>query len=345
MGRAADEAGIQFRVLNRRKGPAVQGPRAQADRKLYRRAMKALIAETPNLKVIEAEASNIKIEQSGTVSELTFPMVATILCRAIVITTGTFLRGVLHIGEHRTSAGRIGSPSSVRLAAALDSLGFRLGRLKTGTPPRLDGSTIDYSYWTCNLATIRRNRFPTLTGGIESPQVPCHITRTTAEGHAIILKYLHRSAVYSGAVTSRGPRYCPSIEDKIIRFADRDSHQIFLEPEGLEDNTVYPNGISTSLPIDVQAQFISTIPGLGSARILRPGYAIEYDFVDPRELRSTLMTRRVRRALSRRADQWHDGIRGSRRPGVGCRGQCGEVCRKNVSLCSRPCGFIHGRHD
>ncbi len=292
MARAADAAGIQFRVLNRRKGPAVQGPRAQADLKLYRLAMQRLIAQTANLTVVEAEASRFVIED-GAVAGVELADGRALSCGAVVVTTGTFLRGVIHLGEERTPAGRIGDPASVALARSLDAAGFALARLKTGTPPRLDGTTIDWSGLEVQPGDDPPEPFSAMTEKITTPQIPCHITRTNPAGHAIVRANAHRTAVYSGAISGRGPRYCPSIEDKVIRFADRESHQIFLEPEGLDDATVYPNGISTSLPADVQAAFLATIPGLKHARILRPGYAIEYDYVDPRELDSSLAARRV----------------------------------------------------
>ena len=293
MGRAADAAGIQFRVLNRRKGPAVQGPRAQADRKLYRRAMQALVAETPNLTVVEGEAARI-VSEGGAVTGVELADGRSIACPAVVLTTGTFLRGMIHLGDQRTPAGRFGDPPSVSLAQSLDAAGFSLGRLKTGTPPRLDGSTIDWDRLEIQHGDPEPEFFSSLTTGLTAPQLPCHITRTTAETHRIIRADSHRSAVYSGAISGRGPRYCPSIEDKVIRFADRDSHQIFLEPEGVDDPTVYPNGISTSLPAETQAALVATIPGLERARILRPGYAIEYDYIDPRGLDPTLQARRLK---------------------------------------------------
>ncbi len=292
MARAADAAGIQFRVLNRRKGPAVQGPRAQADRKLYRRAMQELLAKTPNLTLVEGEAARISSE-AGAVAGIELADDRTFSCRAVVITTGTFLRGVIHLGDQRTPAGRFGDPASVSLARSLDAAGFDLARLKTGTPPRLDGSTIDWERLEVQNGDLEPEFFSSLTTAVTAPQLPCHITRTTAETHRIVRADSHRSAVYSGAISGRGPRYCPSIEDKVIRFADRESHQIFLEPEGVDDSTIYPNGISTSLPEETQRALVATIPGLERARILRPGYAIEYGYIDPRGLDPTLEARRL----------------------------------------------------
>lgn len=292
MGRAADLGGIQFRVLNRRKGPAVQGPRAQIDRKLYKVAVQELLAEYEKLWILEGEATNLSIHR-GAVATVEIDGLVQVTCRSLVITAGTFLGGVIHIGERRIPAGRVGSAPSLRFARAIAELGFDRGRLKTGTPPRLDGRTIDYSSLEPQAGDDMPEPFSALTPSIKTPQVSCYITRTTLRGHEIVRENLHRTAVYSGAIAGRGPRYCPSIEDKVIRFAEKDSHQIFLEPEGLNDPTVYPNGISTSLPPDIQRRLIASIPGLQNAEILRPGYAIEYDYLDPRGLYRTLMSKRV----------------------------------------------------
>jgi len=283
MGRVADAAGIQFRMLNRRKGPAVQGPRAQADRALYRRAMQEAIRAQNDLEVIEGEAADMRIAH-GRVTGVVLADGSEIACGAAVITTGTFLRGLIHIGQTTTPAGRVGEEPAVALAETLQRLGLSLGRLKTGTPPRLDGQTIRWDELEAQLGDDPPEPFSAMTEKITTPQIACAITRTGPEAHDIIRRNLARSAMYSGRIESRGPRYCPSIEDKVVRFADRDSHQVFLEPEGLEDDTVYPNGISTSLPEEVQAAVVRSLPGLGEARIVRPGYAIEYDHVDPREL-------------------------------------------------------------
>jgi tRNA uridine 5-carboxymethylaminomethyl modification enzyme len=293
MARAADAAGIQFRVLNRRKGPAVQGPRAQADRGLYRRAVQALIAAEANLTVIEGEAARVASE-AGVVTGVELADGRLLRCRSVVLTTGTFLRGVIHLGDQRSPAGRYGDKPSVSLAQSLETAGFALARLKTGTPPRLDGATIDRASLEIQHGDEPPEFFSSTTTALVAPQLPCHITRTTAETHRIIRTDAHRSAVFSGAISGRGPRYCPSIEDKVIRFADRESHQIFLEPEGIDDPTVYPNGISTSLPEETQRALVASIPGLERARILRPGYAIEYDYIDPRGLDPTLEARRLR---------------------------------------------------
>ncbi len=291
MGRVADAAGIQFRVLNRRKGPAVRGPRAQADRKLYREAMQAVISAQPNLDVIEGEVDDLEVS-NGAISGVTLLDGRRFSTKAVVLTTGTFLRGLIHRGEETIPAGRVGEKPVLGLSTRLENLGLQLGRLKTGTPARLDGTSIDYSVLEEQEGDNPPEAFSALTPAITNRQISCHVTRTLAETHRIITDNLHRSAMYSGRIQSRGPRYCPSIEDKVVRFADRDSHQIFLEPEGLDDSTVYPNGLSTSLPEEVQATFLRSMPGLENVRIIRPGYAIEYDYVDPRELRPTLEVKR-----------------------------------------------------
>jgi tRNA uridine 5-carboxymethylaminomethyl modification enzyme len=291
MGHVADAAGIQFRVLNRRKGPAVRGPRAQADRKLYAAAMQRAIRETPNLTVIEGEVDDLLGEGRTTGVRLIDSREFT--AGAVVLTTGTFLRGLIHIGERQIPAGRAGEAPALGLSCTLERAGFALGRLKTGTPPRLDGDTIDWPTLELQPGDEPPEPFSALTERIANPQIQCGITRTTVATHDIIRANVHRSPMYSGQIKSRGPRYCPSIEDKIVRFGERDGHQIFLEPEGLDDSTVYPNGISTSLPEDVQVALVASIPGLERARIIRPGYAIEYDHVDPRELKPTLETKRL----------------------------------------------------
>src|SRR5271170_2001873 len=292
MGRVADQGGIQFRVLNRRKGPAVRGPRAQADRRLYAAAMQRAIRECRNLTVIEGEADDILLDKGATAG-VRLGDGREVAAAAVVLTTGTFLRGLIHIGEQRTPAGRVGEAPAIGLSLTLERLGFALGRLKTGTPPRLDGRTIDWSAVEMQPGDEPPEPFSMLTERIETPQIQCGITRTNEATHAVIRENVHRSPMYSGQIASRGPRYCPSIEDKIVRFGDRDGHQIFLEPEGLDDTTVYPNGISTSLPEDVQSALVGSIPGLERTRIVRPGYAIEYDYVDPRELDPTLQTKRL----------------------------------------------------
>ena len=293
MARIADLGGIQFRVLNRRKGPAVRGPRAQADRKLYAHAMQAAIHAVPNLEIIEAEADDLLIK-SGRLSGVRLADGCEITAGAVVLTTGTFLRGLIHIGEKQIPAGRVGEAPAMGLSRTLENLGLALGRLKTGTPPRLDGRTIDWSALEMQPGDNPPEPFSIFTTQIENPQIKCGITRTSESTHKIIRDNVHRSPMYSGQIASRGPRYCPSIEDKIVKFGERDGHQIFLEPEGLDDHTVYPNGISTSLPEEVQHALVATIPGLTNARIVRPGYAIEYDYVDPRELTPTLQTKKLR---------------------------------------------------
>ncbi|MBK1671048.1 tRNA uridine-5-carboxymethylaminomethyl(34) synthesis enzyme MnmG [Rhodovibrio sodomensis] len=293
MGRAADAAGIQFRVLNRSKGPAVRGPRCQADRKLYRQAVQDLLAEHDTLEILAQPVEDLALDADGRCVGVIVADGTRIPAGRVVLTTGTFLRGMIHLGGERIPAGRVGEEPAVGLAATLDRAGFRLGRLKTGTPPRLDGRTIDWAATKAQPGDDPPEPFSALTARIETPQVPCHITTTTPAGHALIRDNLHRAPMYSGQIDSTGPRYCPSIEDKVVRFADKDGHQIFLEPEGLDDQTVYPNGISTSLPRAVQAALIGTIPGLEQAVITQPGYAIEYDYVDPRELHGWLETRRI----------------------------------------------------
>jgi len=292
MGRVADAGGIQFRMLNRRKGPAVRGPRAQADRKLYAAAMQAAIIETANLSVVEGEADEL-IVSNGRVTGIRLGNGRELAAGAVVITTGTFLRGLIHLGEKNWPAGRVGEAPAMGLSASFERAGFTLGRLKTGTPPRLDGTSIDWSAVEMQPGDEPPEPFSVMTDRITTPQIQCGITRTTPATHEVIRANVHRSPMYSGQIKSSGPRYCPSIEDKIVRFGDRDGHQIFLEPEGLEDSTVYPNGISTSLPEEVQLAILATIPGLERVRMVRPGYAIEYDHVDPRELEPTLQARRL----------------------------------------------------
>jgi tRNA uridine 5-carboxymethylaminomethyl modification enzyme len=290
MGKVADKAGIQFRLLNRRKGPAVQGPRAQADREIYQREMLAVIQSQLNLTVIEGEVVDLKmVGQRATGVELADG--TQIHSSTVVLTTGTFLRGIIHIGEEKRSGGRMGDKASVRLAERIDAFGLPLGRLKTGTPPRLDTRTINWSILDEQQGDEDPAFFSFETAQLSAKQVACGITHTNERTHEIITKNLKRSAMYGGQIDGKGPRYCPSIEDKVVRFADKTSHQVFLEPESLSGNTVYPNGISTSLPVDVQKDYIHSIVGLEDAVILQPGYAIEYDYVDPRALDASLQLR------------------------------------------------------
>jgi len=293
MARAADAAGIQFRLLNRKKGPAVQGPRAQADRALYRAAVQRQIEAQANLRVIEGEAVDLLLEGDDTVRGVVLADGSELFAAAVVLTTGTFLRGVIHIGDVSYSGGRMGDGPSVKMAERLDQFGLPLGRLKTGTPPRLDGRTINWDILESQPGDDEPTLFSFLSLAPEARQISCGITHTNTQTHEIIRENLGRSAMYGGRIDGIGPRYCPSIEDKIVRFADKESHQIFLEPEGLDDHTVYPNGISTSLPEDVQEAYVRSIRGLEHTKILQPGYAIEYDYVDPRALRPTLEIRNV----------------------------------------------------
>src|ERR1700693_2890755 len=292
MGRVADRGGTHFRVRTRRKGPAVRGPRAQADRKLYAAAMQEAIRETERLEVLEGEADDLVLAE-GSIAAVRLTDGRVFKAGAVALTTGTFLRGLIHIGERQTPAGRVGEAPAIGLARTLEHLGFALGRLKTGTPPRLDGRTIAWPGLEMQPGDAPPEPFSVLTERIENPQICCGITRTNEATHEIIRANVRRSPMYSGQIRSRGPRYCPSIEDKIVRFGERDGHQIFLEPEGLDDPTIYPNGISTSLPEEVQLAVVASIPGLEQARVIRPRYAIEYDHVDPRELTAALETKRM----------------------------------------------------
>ena len=293
MGRAADQAGIHFKLLNRSKGPAVRGPRAQADRALYRGAIQTFLQEQPGLEIVEASVEDLLLDGTGAVAGVVFGSGDEIAAGAVVLTAGTFLRGRIHIGLESHAAGRVGDAPAIGLAKRLAALGLPIGRLKTGTPPRLDGRTIAWNRLAEDHGDAEPEFFSTMTTGLANRQIACGITGTTPATHAVIRANLHLSAVYGGQIAGRGPRYCPSIEDKVVRFADRQQHQIFLEPEGLDDHTVYPNGISTSLPEAVQRALIATIPGLEDTQILRPGYAVEYDFIDPRALTAGLELHKV----------------------------------------------------
>ena len=295
MGRAADRAGIHFKLLNRSKGPAVRGPRAQADRALYRRAMADLLAETPGLTILEGAAEDLSLDPDGAVAAVVLGDGTRLSCGAVVLTTGTFLRGVIHIGDQQTPAGRVGEAPSLGLAATLARLDLPMGRLKTGTPPRLDRRSLDWDALAADPGDAEPEPFSTMTMALPAARIACRMTATTPATHDVIRANLHQSAVYGGHISGVGPRYCPSIEDKVVRFAARQSHSIFLEPEGLDDDTIYPNGISTSLAVPVQQALLATIPGLERARMIRPGYAIEYDYVDPRALTPGLELRALPR--------------------------------------------------
>ncbi|HIG09624.1 MAG TPA: tRNA uridine-5-carboxymethylaminomethyl(34) synthesis enzyme MnmG [Alphaproteobacteria bacterium] len=293
MGLVADEAGIQFRLLNRSRGAAVRGPRCQADRKLYRNAMQKAVNNQKGLDVLEGTVGCFLRNNDGSVKGVKLETGESLFSKAVILTTGTFLNGMIHIGEKTISAGRVDELPSISLANDLLSFNLKMGRLKTGTPPRLDKNTIEWDVLDKQLGDEDPEMFSTYNKRVKNKQVECHITWTSSEIHSLIKKNIKKSAMYSGQLDAKGPRYCPSIEDKVMRFSDRERHQIFLEPEGLDDNTVYPNGISTSLPEDVQEQIIKLIPGLEKAKIIRPGYAIAYDFVDPRECSSSLELNKV----------------------------------------------------
>lgn len=293
MGRVIDQAGIQFRILNASKGPAVRGPRAQADRKLYKQAMQAMLSDYPNLTIVVGAADDLILNASREISGLRTLDGREFSCRSVVLTTGTFLRGLIHRGEERIPAGRVGEQPTIGLAETLEKLEFPLGRLKTGTPARLDGRTIDWSILEEQPGDNPPQPFSFMNDRITVPQISCFMTYTSQKTHDIIRANLHRAPMYSGAIKGTGPRYCPSIEDKVVRFAHKERHQIFLEPEGLDDHTVYPNGISNALPIEVQAELLKSIPGLENTKVLEWAYAIEYDYCDPRDLKNTLESRRL----------------------------------------------------
>ena len=293
MGKSADIAGIQFRLLNRSKGPAVRGPRAQADRKLYKQAMQGFLRSTNNLSLLEGDVEDLEFLGGNLGIRLRLSDKSNVLAKVVVLASGTFLNGIIHVGQKSSPAGRFGDPPARNLSDRLAGLGVRIGRLKTGTPPRLSRRSIDWQSLDQQSGDDDPEFFSAFTTHVVNPQVSCAITHTTVAGHEIILNNLDRAPIYSGQITGRGPRYCPSIEDKVVRFGERNSHQIFLEPEGLEDDSVYPNGISTSLPGDIQEAFLRTIPGVGPGKIFRFGYAVEYDYIDPRELKSTLEMKKI----------------------------------------------------